>query len=428
MMHAARARHRADVVVIGAGHSGLAMSGFLSEHSIDHVVLERGEIANSWRNERWDSLRLLTPNWQSRLPGHSYAGKDPHGYMTMPEVVEFIDGYARIVDAPVRTGTTVTSVSAIDDGYCVTTDCGQWLCRGVVIASGAHNVAAIPTIGAALPRSLRALTPMEYRNPDELEHRGVLVVGASATGLQLADEIHRSGRRVTIAVGEHIRMPRIYRGLDIHSWLAAVGILDQRYDEVDDIVRARRVPSPQLIGSPQRSTLDLNTLRDRGVEIVGRLVGVSEGKAQFSGSLRSHCAMADLKLDRLLNTIDSWAEQNVHGGEIAEAERFSPTRVEDEPRLYVDLANGGIATVIWATGFRPDYGWLHVAALDRKGLLRHDGGIVDAPGMYVLGLNFMRRRKSSFMHGAENDVHDLGTHLARYLRSSAGRNARYAVG
>jgi putative flavoprotein involved in K+ transport len=416
-----------DVVVIGAGHAGLAMSRCLSEGSIDHVVLERGEIANSWRHERWDSLRLLTPNWQSRLPGYRYTGADPDGYMTMPEVVEFIDRYARIVAAPVRTDTTVTSVSLADDGYCVVTDRGQWRCRAVVIASGAHNIPAVPALSAALPRSVRAMTTTDYRNPGQLDDRGVLVVGASATGLQLADEIHRSGRHVTLAVGEHIRMPRVYRGLDIQWWLDAVGILDERYDEVDDIVRARRVPSPQLIGTPQRSMLDLNMLTDTGVNIVGRLVGINDGKAQFSGSLHNHCAMADLKLGRLLETIDGWAGQSGKSCEVAAPERFAATRVEDKPSLSVDLASGRIGTVIWATGFRPDYRWLHVPALDRKGLLRHDGGIVDAPGLYVLGLNFMRRRKSSLIHGAEDDVRDLSAHLATYLRNAVCRRPMRAA-
>jgi putative flavoprotein involved in K+ transport len=417
-----------DVVVIGAGHAGLAMSRSLSEGSIDHVVLERGQIANSWRHERWDSLRLLTPNWQSRLPGYRYTGAEPDGYMTMPEVVQFIDRYARIIGAPVRTNTDVTSVGVADDGYRVVTDRGEWRCRAVVIASGAHNVPAVPSLGAALPTSLRALTPKDYRNPGQLDDRGVLVVGASATGLQLADEIHRSGRHVTLAVGEHIRMPRVYRGLDIQWWLDAVGILDERYDEVDDIVRARRVPSPQLIGTPQRATLELNTLTESGVDIVGRLVGISDGKAQFSGSLRNHCAMADLKLGRLLETIDAWAEQNGQTGKILAHERFAPTRVEDAPRLSLDLTSGRIGTVVWATGFRPDYEWLHVPAFDHKGRLRHDGGIVDVPGLYVLGLNFMRRRKSSFMHGAEDDVRDLSAHLANYLRESVSRRALRATG
>jgi putative flavoprotein involved in K+ transport len=431
MIHAAARRPALagtrDVVVIGAGHAGLAMSQCLSTRSIDHVVLERGEVADSWRHGRWDSLRLLTPNWQSRLPGHRYGGTDPDGYMTMPQVVEFIEEYASLVGAPVRTGTTVTSVSAEGAGYRVETDRGGWQCRAVVIASGACQIPVVPSVAAALPGSVQSLTAKDYRNPGQLDDSGVLIVGASATGLQLAEEIQRSGRCVTLAVGEHIRMPRIYRGLDIQWWLDATGILDERYDEVDDIARARRVPSHQLVGSPQRS-LDLNTLIERGVDIVGRFVGLSDGKAQFSGSLRNHCAMADLKLERLLQRIDTWAELNGKSAQVGPPERLAATRVADAPRLGLDLKRDRIGTVIWATGFKPDHGWLRVPAFDRKGDLRHDGGIVPVPGLYVLGLNFMRRRKSSSIDGAADDVRDLGAHLAAYLHESVTRYAMRAAG
>jgi putative flavoprotein involved in K+ transport len=390
------------------------MSAWLSGQAIDHVVLERGEIANAWRHERWDSLRLLTPNWQSRLPGYRYAGADPDGFMSMPEIIGFIDGFARAIAAPVRTGTTVVSVRAADGGFRVVTQRGQWRCRAVVLASGAHHLPDIPACASDLPKSLRTLTSKDYRNPQQLDDRGVLIVGASATGLQLADEIQRSGREVTLAVGEHVRMPRLYRGVDIQRWMEAAGILDQRYDEVDDSVRARRVPSPQLVGTRERATLDLNLLRERGVNIVGRLVGVRDGVAQFSGSLRNHCAMADLKLTRLLDTIDAWIAG--HGGcALAASERFEATYVEDKPRLALDLKRPQIGTVIWATGSRPDYSWLQVPALDRKGQLRHDGGVVAVPGMYALGLPFLRRRKSSFIHGAEDDVCELGEHLRACL-------------
>jgi putative flavoprotein involved in K+ transport len=262
----------------------------------------------------------------------------------------------------------------------------------------------------------------------------VLVVGASASGVQLADEIARSGRDVTLCVGEHIRMLRTYRGLDIQRWLDVLGVLDERYDTIDDIVRARRVPSPQLIGTPERATLDLNGLAPRGVTLVGRLAGIQDGRAQFSGSLANHCAMADLKLGRLLDSIDRWvAEHPAHpvaalAGErpATPAERFAATRVAANPPLTLDLSSGRIGTILWATGFRPDLHWLQVPVFDRKGRLRHEGGIVDAPGLYVLGLNFMRRRKSSFIHGAEDDVRDLGEHLATYLRRGIVRPARLA--
>lgn len=412
-----------DAVVIGAGHSGLAISRCLTKRSIEHVILERGEVANSWRHERWDSLQLLTPNWQSRLPGYSYQGSDPDGFMTMPEVVEFIDAYAKIIAAPIRTSTTVTSVRPDDQKYRVITDRGEWRCRAVVIASGGFNIPLVPAINQAVPSSIAEYTPQQYRNSSQLEDGGVLVVGASATGLQLANEIHNSGRPVTLAIGEHIRMPRIYRGLDIQWWLDAAGILDERFDEVDDIVRARRIPSPQLVGTPERSTLDLNVLTNIGVKLVGRLVGINNGKAQFSGSLLNHCKMADLKLHRLLDTIDEWADESGKSDDVDPPERFAPTRVDDSPRLGLDLESGQVRSIVWATGFRPDYSWLHVPVLDHKGQIRHSGGVADAPGMYVLGLTFLRRRKSSFIHGAEDDARDLTDHLAGYLDSCARRGA-----
>jgi len=414
MTRGARGAGATDVIVIGAGHSGLAMSGFLSANSVEHVVLERGEVANSWRHERWDSLRLLTPNWQSRLPDYCYEGADPDGFMTMPEVIRFIARYAGFVGAPVRTATTVRAVRQDGEGFCVVTDQREWRCRAVVMAGGAHGIANLPPLAAALPAAVRSLTSKEYRRPGQLDDGGVLVVGASATGVQLADEIRASGREVVLAAGEHIRMPRVYRGRDVQWWLTAAGILDQRFDQVEDLVRARRIPSPQLVGTPSRATLDLNALTDRGVNIVGRVVGVNAGKVQFSGTLRNECAMADLKQGRMLDAFDALAERSAFTAALEPVQRPAPTRVPEMPRLALDLARERIRTVIWATGFRPDFSWLQAPVFDAKGRLRHHGGIV-APGLYVLGLNFMRRRKSSFMHGAEDDVRELGTHLLGHL-------------
>jgi putative flavoprotein involved in K+ transport len=406
---------RTTTVVIGAGHSGLAMSKCLSDCSIDHVVLERSEVANSWRTERWDSLRLLTPNWQCRLPGHSYDGGDPDGYMTMPEVVDFITDYATLIAAPVMPGTAVSSVRRANGEYLVTTDQGEWRCKTVVVATGAFNVPRVPALSEGVPSSVATLTPQEYRNPEQLREGGVLVVGASATGVQIAAEIQRSDRQVTLAVGEHVRGPRMYRDRDIHWWMEAAGVLDERYDEVDDILRARRVPSMQLAGSPERATFDLNALTSTGVKLVGRLAGINEGRAQFSGSLRNKCELADLKLGRLLDTIDEWAIANGLDDSSPPPHRFPPTVVDDAPPLDLNLASGEIETIIWATGFRPDYSWLDVEVLDGKGMIRHDGGVVDSPGMFLVGNPFLRRRKSSFIDGARADVQELIVELTAYL-------------
>jgi putative flavoprotein involved in K+ transport len=397
------------------------MSRCLADRAIDHIVLERGEVANSWRTERWDSLRLLTPNWQSRLPGFGYEGDDPDGYRTMPEVIAFIDRYAKVISAPVETRTRVTSVEDAEGGYQVETDNGGWQCRTVVLATGACNIPSVPKVAEALPPGIATVTSMAYRNPDQLPDGGVLIVGASATGTQFADEIHRSGRPVTIAVGEHIRAPRVYRGRDIEWWMDMAGVLDERYDEMDDIRRARRVPSLQLTGSDARATLDLNALSAIGVKLVGRLAGMSDGKAQFAGSLRNLCALSDLKMNRLLNTIDEWAAESGLDDEVEPPHRLPPTEVEESPPLVLDLMGDGVRTIIWATGYRPDLSWLHVPVLDRKGQIRHDGGVVEWPGLYLMGMQFLRRRKSALIDGAGDDARDLSDHLVSYLNGESAR-------
>jgi putative flavoprotein involved in K+ transport len=275
-------------------------------------------------------------------------------------------------------------------------------------------VAVVPAVCAAVPSSVRQVTPFEYGSPSRLPEGGVLVVGASATGVQLADEIRRSGRRVIIAVGEHVRLPRVYRGRDVLWWMEACGIWNERYDQIDDVARARKLPSPQLVGSLERTTLDLNALSAAGVEIVGRLAAIRDGRALFSGGLRNQFALADLKMNRLLDTFDEWA---LRAGELdfGAPERFEPTRAPAAPRLELDLKSGQIRSIVWATGFRPDYRWLEVPVLDNKGRLRHDGGVVDAPRMYAIGLPVLRRRKSTFIHGAEDDARDIVEHLARAL-------------
>jgi putative flavoprotein involved in K+ transport len=438
-------------VVIGAGQAGLAASHFLTQRSIDHVVLERGEVANSWRRERWDSFRLLTPNWLTRLPGQRYQGADPDGYMAAEGVVDFIEGFAKTARAPVRTGVTVTSVrpgggpGAVErgdpgsgaDGYLVLTDHGAIRCQAVVLATGACNLPSVPSLADGVPSAVRQVTvgcpdrrasngrgaqsrpaadPVSaYRSPDDLPGGGVLVVGASATGVQLAAEIARSGRPVTLSVGEHVRMPRVYRGRDVLWWMDATGVWDQRHDEIEDLDRARRLPSPQLVGTPERATLGLNTLMDLGVQLVGRWAAVRNGQALFSGGLRNVFSLADLKLERLLDTFDEWAHSSGRDGELPPPERFEPTRVPETKRLQFDLSGGQIAAIVWATGFRPDYRWLDVPVLDDKGRLRHVGGVTPSPGLYALGLPVLRRRRSTFICGIEDDARDVIAHLARGL-------------
>jgi putative flavoprotein involved in K+ transport len=270
------------------------------------------------------------------------------------------------------------------------------------------------------PPSITTLTPLSYRDPGLLPDGGVLVVGASATGVQLAGEIHRSGRPVTLSAGEHVRLPRSYRGRDIFWWLEATGLLAERYDQIDDLTRARHLPSPQLAGTPEAIT-DLNKLTAQGIRIVGRLGRITGGVAQFSGSLPNVCALADLKMKRFLTRADQWATASGLDGDLPPPHRFAPTRVDPRTSLELDLTRGQIATVLWATGFRPDHSWLDLPVRDRSGRIRHDGGVVTgAPGLYVLGLPVLRTRASTYIHGAAADT-DV---LARHLHTSLGSRPR----
>ena len=412
-----------STLIIGAGQAGLAMSHCLSQRSIEHVLLERGQVANSWRTERWDSLRLLTPNWQSRLPGYTYTGDQPDGYRTMPQTIDLLSGYANQIAAPIDSETTVLSVDTSDRGYRVKTNRGDWTCRTLVMASGACNIANIPACAAELPGDIASLTPLTYRNPDQLSGGGVLVVGASATGVQLASEVQRSGRQVILATGEHVRVPRTYRGHDIKWWMDQTGVMDMTLAEVDDIRRARHVPSLQLIGSPTQETISLNSLQAIGVQIAGRVMNIHDGKIQFSGSLANVCRLADLKMNRLLTQIDDWIEAEAPGGVTEASYRLRDTIIPSDPLLQLDLKAAGIETVIWATGFKPDYSWLNVPVITPRGELRHQGGVVDAPGLYALGLPFLRRRKSSLIDGVGDDARDLSRHLASYLGQTVAEAA-----
>jgi len=401
-----------DTIVIGGGQAGLAMSRCLSDLRIDHVVLERGRVAERWRSERWDSLRLLTPSWQSRLPGRRYSGPDPDGYMTMGEVVGYLESYARSLDVPVETGTTVQSVERAPGGYRVTTDRGTWKSRNVVIATGYCDVPHVPEMGSRLPSDILQMVPSRYRNPDQLPEGGVLVVGASASGVQLTDEIHASGRPVTLTVGRHTRMPRRYRGRDILWWLDAMGVFDESANDVYDIEVSRRQPSLQLVGRPDHATLDLPLLQGRGVRLTGRATGVDGGRVSFADDLVAHTAAADARLARLQQRIDAYVAEAGLAGTVGPPEPFVPFLWPAPSPAEIDLRTEGIRTVLWATGYRRRYPWLQVPVLDARGEIRHDGGVTPSPGLYVIGYNFLRRRKSTFIDGVGDDARDLAAHIA----------------
>src|SRR5215218_2068798 len=307
-----------DTVVIGAGHAGLATSRLLTQAGRDHVVLERGRIGERWRSERWDSLRLLTPNWMISLPGSRYGGPDPDGFAPGTSFVEMLEEYAGSFAAPVVDGTTVEQVGASGRGACrytVTTDGGAWHTRHLVVATGPLGRPVVP---AGLDRShlgpAAVITAPEYRNPAQVAPGGVLVVGASASGVQIAEELQRAGRQVTLAVGRHTRLPRTYRGFDVYWWLEATGRLSRTLDDVEDREAARREPSLQLIGrhhGPRPdSEVDLAALQRHGVRLAGRLLELTGGIARFAEDLSTRVTEAERGMHRFLDVADAYAERS----------------------------------------------------------------------------------------------------------------------
>ena len=409
-----------DTVVIGAGHAGLATSRGLTDAGREHVVLDRGRLAESWRSSRWDSLRLLTPNWMTRLPGWRYQGPDAEGFMTAAELTGYLDAYARSFAAPVRSWTAVTEVAPLADVYCVTTTQGSWLARNVVMATGARP--HVPDHAALLDPTVRQIHTNRYRNPDQLPDGGVLIVGASASGAQITAELRRAGRDVVLAVGAHTRLPRRYRGMDIMWWLEQIGALSRTIDQIRDPRVTRREPSIQLRGEASTDDLDLATLTEAGVVIAGRLIGADGDQVRFGDDLPVSLAAAEARLERTLTEIDHFIDSAGLEGEVLPKRPVRPVSVTSQLDA-VDLKAAGISTVVWATGFQHEYPWLRVPVFDRNGDVRQHRGITPAPGLYVIGQRFLHRRDSSFIDGARHDARAICEHIEASDRSRRVRQA-----
>ena len=391
-----------DTVIIGAGHAGLAMSRCLADRDVRHVVMDRGCVGERWRIARWDSFRLLTPNWLSRLPGWRYTGPEPDGFMFAGEFVGYLCDYARSFDAPVRPHTLVTRVERAGTGFAVHTDDAVWSARSVVIATGYHSRAKVPELANGLAPDVAQLTAAGYRSPSSLPDGGVLVVGCSASGVQIAHELACAGRRVVLAAGGHTRLPRRYRGRDILWWLDRIGSLDRTIDQVPDPASARAEPSLQLAGTGDGRGLDLGVLRRAGVRPVGRLRALDGITARFADDLRDTVGAAQQRLNRLIAEIDAYAA--AMPGMAAGPPDLPPIITVPASPSRMDLRRAGISAVVWATGYRPWYPWLKVPVLDVGGRIRHRRGVTEVPGLYAVGLRFQYRRNSTFVDGARHDA------------------------
>jgi putative flavoprotein involved in K+ transport len=406
-----------ETVIVGAGQAGLALSRCLTDLGRDHLVLERGRVGERWRSERWDTFRLLTPAWHTRLPGHRYTGPDPDAFLDRDAVVGLFERYAASFAAPVLDGVTVVSVAPERGRWRVVTDAGAYLATNVVVATGPHDRPSVPAIASTLPAPVDQLHARDYRRPGQLRPGAVLVVGAGPTGQQLASELARAGRSVLLCVGRHQRLPRSYRGHDVFWWLDRLGVTEQTVDQQRRPQRAH----PVLTAGRD---LGLDVLVAQGVVPLGRLTAVDGRRVTLGDDLAVRYLEAEASARRFTANVDRFVA--AHRLEVPQAPHRPasdsgatvPTWALDPPRT-LDLRSAGVTTVLWATGYRRDYRWVRAPVLDGAGEPVHRRGITRAPGLAFLGLSWLYRRKSASIDGVGDDARYLASHLAARSHSGA---------
>jgi putative flavoprotein involved in K+ transport len=409
-----------DVAIIGAGQAGLAMSRWLAMRNIDHLLFERGEVGANWKSHAWDSLRLLTPNWLNGLPSSPYQGDDADGFMRADAFLTRLRNYGATFSAPVLEQAEVFSLEFKHDSYFLCTSRGRWSARAVVIATGQCDRPYIPPIGSALDARILSLHSSQYRSPSALPSGNVLVVGASASGVQIAEEIRLNGREVTVAVGSHVRLPRSWRGRDIFWWMSRAGILAERTRDLPDPEAAKRQPTGQLAGRPDHSNVDLSTLQAQAVRLTGRLAAAEGDKLSLRDDLRSNVECAQARLDRLLARIDACASLD----DRTQHDAIAPVDLPRETPRSLSLAAEGIRTLIWATGYRRDLSWLRIpAAIRTDGEIAHWDGVTAVPGLYALGFKLLRKRDSHFIGGVGTDAAAISEEIMAFLDKRARRAA-----
>ncbi|NPD16734.1 NAD(P)-binding domain-containing protein [Xinfangfangia sp. D13-10-4-6] len=400
---------KVDTLVVGAGQAGVAASEHLGRRGLSHLVLERNRIAEAWRTGRWDSLVANGPAWHDRFPNLEFEGLDPDAFAHHDRVAEYFEAYVAMNKSPVRCGVNVTSVARQADGtFRVETADGVIEAKNVIAATGPFQKPVIPPVVPADTNVIQ-IHSQSYKNPDQLAAGGVLVVGAGSSGVQIADELRRAGRKVWLSVGAHDRPPRRYRGKDFVWWLGALGIWDTT------------TPAPgtehvtiAVSGAHGGNTVDFRKLAAEGMGLVGMTQSFADGVMHFAPDLAKNVAMGDANYLGLLQQADAYIEkEGLDFPAEPEAHLIGPDpECLTAPTLSLDLAAEGITTIIWATGYALDFSWIKEDIFDERGRPRHKGGVTEVPGLYFLGLPWLSRRGSSFIWGVWHDADAVAGHIA----------------
>lgn len=411
---AARPEHH-SVIVVGGGQAGLSVSYWLQQHDIDHVVLEGRRVAHSWRDERWDSFCLVTPNWQCQLPGYPYRGPDPKGFMGKDEIVAYVEGYQRTFDLPVREGITVESLAARAGSetkfFELKTDTGTFTAEQVVVATGCYHKASLPAYTEQIPPQIITLHSSKYRNPGSLPDGAVLVVGTGQSGAQIAEDLHLEGRKVHLAVGPAPRCARRYRGRDVVEWLDDLGYYDIPIDQHPNREQVRDKTNHYVTGRDGGRDIDLRKLALEGMKLYGPLETVEKGIARFKPELKKNLDGADAVYRSINRTIDAFIEQ--HGiAAPSEADYAPPWEPVEEPEA-LDLGAADISAIVFCAGFASDFSWIGPPVLDRRGFPKHERGVTETEGLYFIGLPWLHTWGSGRFSGVGRDARHIVEHIAR---------------
>ncbi|MFD4605167.1 MSMEG_0569 family flavin-dependent oxidoreductase [Streptomyces sp. NPDC058464] len=398
------------VAVVGGGQAGLSVSHRLRERGVGHVVVEANRVGHEWRERRWDSFCLVTPNWQCRLPGHPYVGSDPNGFMVRDEIVRYLEGYVAAFQPPLVEGVSVTRLRRSPNGvFEVTTTAGEFTADQVVVATGPYHTPKLPRMAERLPTAVAQFHSSGYRNPDQLPDGAVLVVGTGQSGCQIAEDLHLAGRQVHLAVGSAPRVARFYRGRDCVAWLDDMGHYTKSIDGFDDADAVRLRVNHYVTGRDGGRDIDLRAFARDGMRLYGRLTDVDGAALEFADDLKVNLDHADVVAEGIKDAIDAHIEAN--GIDAPEEARYVPVWEPAEQPRTLDLAEAGITSVVWSTGFARDHRWIEIPAFDGRGYPMHWRGISSVPGLYFLGLPWQHSWGSGRFEAVGRDAEFLADHI-----------------
>jgi len=412
-----------QVVVVGAGQAGLSVSWHLQREGIDHVVLERHRAGHEWREHRWDSFCLVTPNWQCQLPGWPYRGDDPDGFMVRHEIVDYLDGFIASFAPPLREGVDVTALSRTPfSRFRLATSAGELTAEHVVIASGGYQVPIIPRFAERLPEGILQMHSQDYKNADQLPPGGVLVVGSGQSGAQLAEDLHLAGRRVHLCLGDAPRVARFYRGADVVKWLHDIGYYETTADERSTSDGERARANHYVTGRDGGRDIDLRRFAVEGMRLYGTLEDYVGGELRFTANLGETLDMADAVSEGIKDSIDAHIAKN--GIDAPVEERYTPVWEPEHEPASLDLEAAGVTSIVWAIGFRPDYGWVGASVFDGRGRPVHRRGVTADPGVYFVGLPWLWTWGSARFSGVARDAEHLVDVIKSRCQASHARTER----